>query len=1397
MLSAGIAALRRAARQRALAQLRLNQPAIVILRRYSRTDRLSTSHGDALSWGPSPADPFASVINAARQAEKAEQDLELAVPTGVFEPVNAEAAAKLAEKSSVKPKRPKASVDEGSWMDGDPNDPFASVLVAVTEATKAEKEQNLEVPAGVFEPINPKPPAPTPETERLDGKHKSKARREKGAKLGALWVGNPQDVAAAVEALRGVDKAMQTVHGIGQAQSLGRNLQDSLTQVLDAAERAKHVFEALDYSECEVRKLEDQPTCDLKRKLREERYERKLRDAFKKMTKVAALAKEAMRQTSKDQTLGVSGPAQDEFPDGAPKTRRKRYQFELLAAERAFGDAVRRLEVEKEEMERPPKDDKNDQGHLDEQHRFPVLELPTDPAKLKALPKGFHAMTDIEQQEELWIVEVEDRLGREWELPEPGKHVAYVHDYPPYSPSKIIGILHRWRNKVWTPHQWQLARAIAGNRSLRFPVLTAQAFLRRHTLLARRRGVELKMERYLGGTEEWKSRVAQLEDELGVGEADIKQWLWILSPESGDVQVQRFLQSECRKPLFLLHLLLAKDRQIREPASFLGLIQYIRENYVLADRPQDELNHPAYQGQGRSMTWWHYLVFLYRLVWHCREGWPAAMPVLARLTADYIGTMRLETRARALTGYQARSLVLNKALQYFSWPARIRPIDHMEHNWAAQRHLLRLAATAEPPLVMDKTGYRGVRSVLIALQKTKGEAKNADRAARTWPPYRRTFDGIDERRNPEDDLSRSVKAGMLVRAAGYSDDIVDRALSALGGSTFGQAPTIQTRSLPPPFYSGERSSQNIQSEWAAQVRATRNAREAWVVFGNPPEPGIRPSAQVYSEMFEKLYARKVTESPVIRPGDVKEVFPVYDGNLSEFEIARLTPPTPEELYDMMMLHDKVKPSSHCLVVLIRNAPSKMAALRYLSDSPHEPCIQALREPVSQASVETLKKLAELPIPLFNAWITMLCRIHTRAPREENIMGDSLRPAVENADLGAAPSGGSTGRDRRARDVSLGGSILEAIELATKFQRYNGKAANHDKAPWLTIMQALAGPKMLYSRLGTEFNILETLTTFLQVYERTTLSKGTDPVSFEALCVMIRKTMKIATFVTVDGNMVPRSFIAGNKVLEKVLAKAHRLAVKAFAELAKPLAVPEELQDGVRESEEGDEFDIDDFEAELAEAEAAGEGYDKTVNEDNDATGANTVADSVGISHDILRYNIVGRPLHRYMVALGCCGDHVEMVRLMDWVLDGWDRDYIREDAKTAHNLDYHYMMRTIAYFAEMGRELVDPAEMERLRTRLEDMRARKGCTWFWPGGEEEKRWQRQQQQSPEDGSLKMLPELETDLVIVQKWLRLRQMVTFKSAAVEGAASLAEIHPELPLTTAEGGGEEPERAAGSG
>ncbi|KAH6615598.1 hypothetical protein B0J18DRAFT_402649 [Chaetomium sp. MPI-SDFR-AT-0129] len=931
--------------------------------------------------------------------------------------------------------------------------------------------------------------------------------------------------------------------------------------------------------------------------------------------------------------------------------------------------------------------------------KFPFLEIPTDPEQLKALPKGFHQTSPREQQDELWVVQAEEHLGTDWDLENPGKHRPYSHPYPPYSPSKVLGMLHRWQRVPWTPQQWRLARAIAGNRTSRLPVLTAQAFLRRQVLLARRSGGTMKMERYLGSTEEWKARLAKIEEQTGTTEADIKQWLWILSAPGGDEKIRRFLSSECRKPLFLLQVLLAKDKTIREPESFLGLLHFARENYVLAKRPQDELQHQTFRDAGRSMTWWHYVMFLYRFVRQFQSSWPVAMPLLARLTADYINTIPLSDTSRVFTGFQARSFILNRALVYFSWPVRTRPIDQMEHNWAAQRHLLRLAATTEPPLVITREGYRAVRTVLVTLRKTRVEAKNVSRAAETWPPYRRPLDGLDERRDPEDDLTRSARAGILARASGYGDDMVDRALSTLGGSTLGQAPTIPTRALLHPAWSGRLASRTVYSEWAVQVTATRNAREAWIVFENPPAPGLRPTAEIYGQMFEKLYARPASE--LDRPGDVKEAFPVRNGNLSEFEIARLTPPTPEDLYDRMLSQDNIKPTGYCLTVLIRHASSKEAALRYLDDSPYQHLIGSLKAPVSAADPAGLKALSELPLNIFHAWISLLCRIHDEVPGKSMAIH---RSAVESPNANDNTSADGKRREGPGIASPLGlsflgphsGDIGEAIMLASKFQHHNRKAAHHDSVPWRTIMRALCGRKLLFSRTGPDFKILETLMTFLKIFELTTASKGVDPVNFELLCIMIRKVLKMTTFdKTQDGSIALRATMpVGAELIEKMVLRGHAHATRTFQTLTVP--VPAQLRD--RPLGRGDYSDGDEEEKRTA--------HEKIV------------ADS-GVTSGMPRYNVVGRTLHLYMMTLACCGDAAEMVRLMDWLLDGWGQESIHEGAKSPHGIEYRYTIRTIAYFAQAGRELVDPAEMTRLRWRLDDMRASQGCTWFWELGQEQ------------------------------------------------------------------------------
>jgi DNA (cytosine-5)-methyltransferase 1 len=962
-----------------------------------------------------------------------------------------------------------------------------------------------------------------------------------------------------------------------------------------------------------------------------------------------------------------------------------------------FEDAMERLEVEDagEELDEGVMGDIQAMTHQGSKP-LPRLELPTDPRLLKALPAGFRNMSDEDQQKELWIVKMEDELKSK--LP-PAVVNTDTSRKLPYSPTQVLAKLLRRRRSGLNEREWHLTTALACNRSLRFPVLTLQAFLRRQCLLARSHGVQLEIEQYLETPQEWKYRMDELEKQTGITEADIKQWLWILAPKSGDEQWERFFSSQCRKPLFLVLSLLAKDKKIREPTTLVRVVQYIRENYVFIDRPLADANHPKYETQGRHLTWFHFLVVLHRLVWHTREQYPAAYPLLASLVADYIETIPADSEGNAFTGTQARSAVLNKALSYLAWPARTRPLDHMEYNWAAQQHLLQLAVASDPPLVIVQNGYRSIRSVLIALGKSKEEIRNVERLVPTWPPFRRTVDGIDERRPPEEFLSRSGKAGLLARAAGYEDENVDEAQNALSGSTLGESPTIQTRSLQPEYTSEERASENIYAKWVAQIRATRNAREAWKVFQTPPQPGLHRTAQVYGEMFEKLFAPPVADSPFLRPGDVTEAFPVHDGNLTDFEIARITPPTPEALYNRMVYEDMVRPTGRCLEVLVRNAPSKGAALRYLSDSPYGRFIQALARPFVEHDDETMKLLAYIPVRVFNAYIELLCRLHKRPHKH----------ALEEWE-----------RDRTDATTpwSFRGYIREAVILTVKFHQQHPYINECDKVPWNTVMQALAGPKILYSLRGHEYNLIETLMAFLNMYEGSAGYKGIDPISFEALCVMIRKVMKLATLVfkAEGGEPEVRRWIPHMGAYEGLLLRGHWFAVRSFALLTEQVPFDTPLRGG-------------------------------PLHRDNAGSQHEEAQEDVGDPPGMPRFNVFGRPLYRYMVALACVGDRREMVRTMDWLLDSWEYGFVRETAKSPEHLDYYYAMRTIDHFVEMGRRLVESTELERLQLRLQELRRTKNCTWYWP-------------ERSEDGEEEppLPPRMKTDIALIERWGSLRKRV---------------------------------------
>ncbi|KAK7754371.1 hypothetical protein SLS62_003664 [Diatrype stigma] len=328
-----------------------------------------------------------------------------------------------------------------------------------------------------------------------------------------------------------------------------------------------------------------------------------------------------------------------------------------------------------------------------------------------------------------------------------------------------------------------------------------------------------------------------------------------------------------------------------------------------------------------------------------------------------------------------------------------RPMVHMEFNWRAQKVLLAMSENLDRRLIITRRSFRAIREVIIGLKKSDEERSVAARFTKTWPPYRQDFDGRDASKTLDDDYSRSVKAGNLMTQEGYPDNDYDRALSSLGG-TSDESPTIQTRSLAPKEWKGDKQAWNFFSLWAMKVRATRTINEAWQVFTGFSDE--RPNFQVYGEMFLKLQARETESEGDVLPGDARETFPIHRGSYSEYELARQSPPTVAELYDEMMSRG-VPPEGNCLLTLVRNARTVEEGLRYLYDS--------AVDDVSVKSLALFKRpshqvLRRIPLLVFNSYIQLLCRLQPDRRGRQKFEADELyriRHAIELIKLRLEPT----------------------------------------------------------------------------------------------------------------------------------------------------------------------------------------------------------------------------------------------------------------------------------------------------------------------------------------------------------------------------------------------------------
>ncbi|KAM7186990.1 hypothetical protein V8F20_011157 [Naviculisporaceae sp. PSN 640] len=773
---------------------------------------------------------------------------------------------------------------------------------------------------------------------------------------------------------------------------------------------------------------------------------------------------------------------------------------------------------------------------------------------------------------------------------------------------------------------WQL-RTMAKDRSLYLPILVGQAVLRQ---LAKNPQNQLKWAAsYLDTCDQFEKRVARLAHR-GITTELLSHWVWILTVKDRDRRIRRCCLSPYKQTDNLLMYLLKMDDRDLAKETLVLLVDYLSKRHK-------QTNGERFHVQAPRFT---YLAL--NLVKRSLAIWPLLLATLARLTAGYIKSIPRTASIDGDThGYQVQCQIFNAVIQALGQEPRRGRQRAREWCWEAQKILLECSSTSEPQLIISRESYRSIRIVLLALPKTPMEAKVALRSSSNWPPYREEWDGTDELRNPEDDLSRASKAGILMHEAGYESSWIDEAMTSLGGSFPGRQPTVQTRTLEFKF------KDDPEALWTARMLATRTAREAWRVFQTPPIPGLLPTSNVYAVMFAKLHALPV-DMPGIVPGDTRRVFPAEDGNLSAYSISVLDPPTPKALYNRM-LKQRLAPTGECLKLLIRTASSMREALRYFEDSPYSQYAPVLRKSLgvlskmdwsdlSGSSFQELREMLHLiPGGVVVAWIIALCRFH--------------KPRVS-----AIPS-----------------RLKNALFLA---KLYHSGSSGSQKAETMfrEIAKAIARGKLLPSTLGRLHNAGASLRVFLAVFsDFKSLERKSDEQMFKFFSVALRKSIYSFVF---------KRFYRPRSV--SVLLSRDRGTTSGL--LSRYAALLLDCRRGIVH-----EFNL------LVQP----PNLDATV-----CAGAQLRAEFPLWEAHTLFY---------YMRALAVLGNTEEMVRLVEWVFDSYERgDIFPKQLITPGNPHFRVFVDSLAYFDKISEKMIHGDIRKRLKDRLDFLQKERGCPWFIP-----------------------------------------------------------------------------------
>ncbi|KAK2770807.1 prefoldin subunit [Colletotrichum kahawae] len=624
----------------------------------------------------------------------------------------------------------------------------------------------------------------------------------------------------------------------------------------------------------------------------------------------------------------------------------------------------------------------------------------------------------------------------------------------------LAGALELFRNPNQALSDAQLADLLllASLRHSSLSVITAQLVLRQIPNLDPRIHARLY-------SPDWEA-MPKLLERRGYIVGEVTHWTRILIGEDADERVRDFLSKAYHKPLFVLFYLLSSRPYFSDRESLLGLLEYCNKWYSGTQQRSAGVPDPHELGM-------HFALFcklLEKLGYHAARLQPDILPAIADLAVSYISDLPL-TKSRTRQSrqdktYNMQCQVFNAALQAVSEPAVEKSYDRAICNWKAITALLSLSSGLPRPLIIERESYRAIRQILLMLPKTVPERDTASALASSWPPYRILRDGMEEKANAEDYLSRVVKAGIMMQEAGYAKQPVDDATDILGGRAPDGSPTVQTRANYP------RHIHYDQAAWAALIRTTRNSQEAWAIFRNPPEADMEPNWQVYWELIVKIAAKPADLDHNNLPGDGREVSPFDDRNLTEFEKARVRPPTIRALtHEMFKMGIIIKGKK--LAFLIRTAETIPHAMDYIDYSGISGGFKRDIRRCMETFTDLPPSLLSMPpLDILHACIELLCKLQPNRTQGQT----KLYP-------------------KHFLRIRYAFRLAQQGWISTK---------SSGRAPWESILVALARPNIMLSAVKTKTNGLEVLLLATEVMERAEAHSGLSLLMFHSYARAILK-----------------------------------------------------------------------------------------------------------------------------------------------------------------------------------------------------------------------------------------------------------------------------------------------------